>query len=123
METSKHYSKRIGKIFKKNHDVDISQFQGEFLPAFVESFKMVSEDVANEVFHKLVTYSERDFKEAVYNLVNIFELFEENYDVDNDPLSEEEWSYLKLLINDSSDDLDIDNIKYIMQVMLDLGHL
>lgn len=123
MESSTHYTKRVSKIFKKNHDRELSQFQGDFLPAFVESFKMVSEDVATELFHKFVTYSERDFKEAVYNLVNIFELFEENYDIDSDPLSQEEWSYLKLLINDSSEDLDIDNIKYVMQIMLDLGHL
>lgn len=123
MDTSKHYSKRVSKLFKKNHDKSIDSFKADFLPVFVECFRYANEETANELFHKFVTYSEREFKNAVYNLVNVFELFEENYDIENDPLNNEEWNYLKLIINDGSDELDLELIQYIMQVMLDLNRI
>lgn len=123
MDTSKHYSKRLSKLFKKNYDKSLDSYKADFLPIFVECFRFADEGLASELFHKFVTYSEREFKEAVYNLVNVFELFEENYDIENDPLNSEEWNYLKLIINDGSDELDLELIKYIMQVMLDLNHI
>ncbi len=123
MELSKLYSKNISKIFKKNFDKDVSKFESDFLPVFVECCKFFNEDVATEIFNRFVTDSDREFKDALYNLVNVLELFEENYDVENDPLSDDEWEYLKLIINESTDELDIDLVKYIMQVMLDLSHL
>ena len=123
MDTSKFYTKEISKVFKKNHDKQLESFKGEFKLVFLNCFNYVSKDIAEEIYYKFVLESQRDFKDALYNLVNVFELFEENYDLENDPLSEEEWDYIKLLVNESSDDLNIDLIKYIMQVILDLRHL
>lgn len=120
MDTSKLYSKRVSKVFKQNFDKEYSDFESEFLPIFVELCDFLNEDTATEVFGRLVTYSNREPKEALYNLINLFELFEENYDIDNDPFTDDEWDYIKMIVNDSSDDLGIDLVKYIMQVMLDL---
>lgn len=121
MEISKFYTKSISKVFKKNYDKDISKFKSEFEPIFIDCFKILPEDVSSELFSRFVTYSKREFKDALYNLCNVFELFEQNYDIENDPLNEEEWEYLKLIINDSNEELDIDTVKYMMQVMLDLS--
>lgn len=123
MDISKIYSKRIGKIFKANHDKDLSFFKDEFKPVFIDCMRDLPEDIAEEMFNKFVIYSERDFKDGLYNLINLFELFEENYDIENDPFSKEEWDYIKLIVNDCSDDIDMEVIKYIMQVLLDLDHL
>jgi hypothetical protein len=123
MDTSKFYSKEIGKVFKKNHDKQLDEYKNELKTVFINCFNYLSKDISEEIYYKFVTDSQREFKEALYNMVNIFELFEENYDLENDPLNQEEWDFIKILINESSDDLDIDLIKYIMQVILDLSHL
>lgn len=123
MEISKMYSKRVSKVFKANFDKDLETFKSDFLPIFIDCFRDLPEDVAREIFNKFVTYSERDYKDALYNLVNLFELFEENYDIGIDPFTEEEWEYIKLIVNDCSDDLELDIVKYIMQVMLDLNYM
>lgn len=123
MEVSRIYSKKIGKVFKANHDKDLEQFKHEFKPIFVDCMRDLPEDIADEIFNKFVVYSNRDFKDGLYNLINVFELFEENYDTENDPFFEEEWNYLKLIVNDCSDDIDMEVIKYIMQVMLDLNYI
>ena len=123
MDISKYYSKNISKVFKKNFDKDIESFKSEFPSIFIDSCKMLPEDVSAEIFSRFVTYSNREYKDALYNLVNLFELFEENYDIENDPFSEEEWEYLKMVINDSNEELGLDLVKYIMQVMLDLDYI
>ncbi|MGL1891717.1 MAG: hypothetical protein OCD02_08820 [Spirochaetaceae bacterium] len=121
MDISKHYSKSISKVFKKNFDKDLEKFKSEFLPIFVDCGRMLPEDVSTEIFNRFVTFSERDYKEALYHLVNVFELFEENYDIANDPFNEEEWEYIKLVINDSTEEFGLELVQYIMQVMLDLN--
>lgn len=123
MDISKLYSKNVSKVFKKNHDKELESFKSEFAPVFVDCCRILPEDVTTEIFSRLVTHSEREYKEALYNLVNIFELFEENYDVDNDPFDEEEWEYLKMVVNDSTEELGIELVQYIMQVMLDLSYI
>ncbi|MBN2617050.1 MAG: hypothetical protein JXR64_01920 [Spirochaetales bacterium] len=123
MESSKLYSKNVSKIFKKYHDKPVEEYQDEFLQVFLEAFRYLPEDSASEIYSRFVTYTDRDFKDALYNLINVFELFEENYDIDKDPFNEEEWEYIKLIVNESSDELGLDLIKYIMQVMLDLNYL
>ncbi|OQY38554.1 MAG: hypothetical protein B6229_05645 [Spirochaetaceae bacterium 4572_7] len=123
MDNSKFYSKSISKVFKKNFDKDLSTYKSEFTSIFVSCCHDFSEDTAIELYHKFVTHSSRDFKDALYNLVNLFELFEENYDLDTDPFLEEEWEYIKLIVNDSGDEFELDTVKYIMQVMLDLDYV
>lgn len=120
MDISKYYTKSISKVFKKNFDKELKTFKSEFLPIFVDCCKIVPEEVSTEIFSRFVTYSDRDYKEALYHLVNVFELFEENYDLANDPLNDEEWEYLKLVINDSNEEFGLDLVQYMMQVMLDL---
>ncbi|QEN03265.1 hypothetical protein EW093_00605 [Thiospirochaeta perfilievii] len=121
METSRVYTKNIGKVYKKNYDKDLSSFKNEFEPIFIECCKVLPADISSEIFARFVTYSDREFKDALYNLTNLLELFEENYDVENDPFTKEEWEYIKLVINDSTDEFGLDLVKYMMQVMLDLG--
>lgn len=123
MNTSKQYTKQIGKVFKKNYDKEIYEFEGEFPSIFIDCCRILSEDVASEIYNRFVTYSDREFKEALYHLVNLFELFEENYDVENDPLTDEEWEYLKMVVNDSTDELGMELVQYIMQVMLDVNQI
>ncbi len=123
MDVSKIYSKNITKVFKKNHDKELSSFQDEFAPIFVDCCRILPEDITNEIFSRFVNNSNRDYKDALYNLVNIFELFEENYDVKEDPFTEEEWEYLKLIINDSNEEFDLELVQYMMQVMLDLDYI
>lgn len=123
MNTSKQYTKQIGKIFKKNFDKDLLLFKYQFEPIFIDCLRVFSEDLASEIFSRFVTYSDREFKDALYHLVNLFELFEENYDTENDPFSDEEWEYIKMIVNDSTDELGMDLVQYIMQVMLDVGQI
>lgn len=123
MDISKYYSKNISKVFKKNFDKDLESFKSEFISIFVDSCRILPEDVSSEIFNRFVTYSDRDYKDALYNLVNFFELLEENYDIDNDPFTEDEWDYIKMVVNDSNEELGLDLVKYIMQVMLDLDYI
>lgn len=123
MNTSKQYTKQVSKVFKKNYDKETYEFEHEFQPIFVDCCRILPEDVASELFSRFVTYSDREFKDALYHMVNLFELFEENYDVENDPFLDSEWDYLKMVVNDSTDELGMDLVQYIMQVMLDVGQL
>lgn len=123
MEISKLYNKRLSKVFKQNFDKDLSSFKSEFLPIFTDCFRILPEDISCEIFNRFVTFSNREYKDALYNLINLFELFEENYDMEQDSFSEEEWDYIKIVINDCSDEIELDLVKYIMQVMLDLNHI
>lgn len=59
----------------------------------------------------------------MYHVGNVLELFEENYDIDNDPFTVEEWEYLQMVINDSTDEFGLELVQYMMQVMLDLNIL
>ncbi len=121
METSRLYTKNVGKVFKKNFDKELDTFKKEFLPIFVDCCRILPEDVTGEIFGRFVTYSDREYKEALYNLTNILELFEENYDIDNDPFNNEEWEYIKMVINDSTEEFGLELVQYMMQVMLDLS--
>ena len=123
MNISKFYSKSVSKVFKKNHDKELESFKWEFLPIFVNSCKILPENVATEIFSRFVTYSDREYKDSLYNLVNLFELFEENYIIEEDPFNDDEWEYLKNVVNDCTEELGIDLIKYIMQLLLDLNRI
>lgn len=123
MDSSALYIKKIGKLFKKNYDKDVDTFKDELKNIFTDTFNWLGDDVASEIYMNLVEYSERDYKEAVYNLVNVFEMFEENYDVENNPLNDREWDYIKMIVNSNADDLKLDDIKYIMQLLLDMDRL
>lgn len=123
MDISKLYSKNISKVFKKNHNRELSEFKVEFKPVFIDCCRILNADVAGEIFGRFVIESERDYKEALYNLSNVFELFEENYDVDRDPFNEEEWEFIKIVVNDSTEELGLESVQYIMQVMLDLDYI
>lgn len=121
MESSRLYTKNVGKVFKKYFDKELETYNKQFLPIFVECCRILPEDVSSEIFSRFVTYSDREYKAALYNLTNLLELFEENYDIDNNPLNSEEWDYIKMIINDSTEEFGLDLVQYMMQIMLDLS--
>ena len=54
-------------------------------------------------------------------LADMVDLFQMDYDESFDRLEQEDWAYLKELVNSWAMDMDMDIVTYIMQLVVDAG--
>jgi hypothetical protein len=110
--------KKIKKNYYADKNTDINKEIKELL------YKNVSldESALDDVFFKYCDESDNIFDSAFY-LSDIVDLFNEEYDEVNDPLIEEDWLYIKNIVDASAEDMNLDTITYIMRLIVDRGFI
>ncbi|MBN2655499.1 MAG: hypothetical protein JXR86_00455 [Spirochaetales bacterium] len=108
------------KKIKKNH------FAGKGNDVEAEIKEMlyrnldVDDSICDDIFFRYCAGAENLFDSAEI-LADIVDLFNCQYDEETDPLTEDDWVYVRSIVNASADEMDMNVITYIMRLIVDRG--
>jgi len=110
--------KKIKKKYYADNSINIEQEIKEILHKNVS----VDENLLEDLYTKYCENSENIFDSAIY-LSDVVDLFNCDYDEENDPLNEEDWIFVKNIVNSCADELDMDTVTYIMRLVVEKGYI
>lgn len=80
----------------------------------------VDEAVCDDIFFRYCSERENIF-DSMEILTDIVDLFNGDYDEDADPLGEEDWLFVRNLVNACAEEMDMETVTYIMRFIVDRG--
>ncbi len=110
--------KKIKKSYYNDKSIDFEKDIKELLYKNVP----IAESILEDLYYKYCSGSENVFDSAK-SLSDVVELFNCDYDEVNDPLKEEDWIYVRNIVNASADELDMDTVTYIMRLIVEKGYI
>ncbi len=109
----------IKKIKKNFYSQKTENVEGDIKDLLYKNMP-VSQSVCDDLFFKYCSDSENLFDSAQL-LSDIVELFNGEYDETNDPLEEDDWIYVRTVVNACADELNLELVTYIMRLIVDKG--
>ena len=110
--------KKIKKNFYSGVTADVESDIKELLYKNMD----VDESVCDDLYFRYCGNSENIFDSAE-TLSDIVDLFNGEYDEVNDPLKEEDWIYIRNIVDASAEELNLEIITYIMRLVVDKGFI
>ncbi|MBI9098890.1 MAG: hypothetical protein JEY91_10465 [Spirochaetaceae bacterium] len=110
--------KKIKKNFYSGATADVESDIKELLYKNMD----VDESVCDDLYFRYCGNSENIFDSAE-TLSDIVDLFNGEYDEVNDPLKEEDWIYIRNIVDASAEELNLEIITYIMRLIVDKGFI
>lgn len=108
--------KKIKKNFFAQNTTDVERDIKDLLYKNVD----VSESVCDDIYFRYCSNGENLFDSAAH-LSDIVDLFNGEYDEINDPLKEEDWIYVRNVVNACADEMNLEIVTYIMRLIVDRG--
>lgn len=108
--------KKIKKNFYAGITKDIEADIKELLYKNVR----IDESICDDLYFRYCGNSDNIFDSAV-TLSDVVDLFNGEYDEGNDPLEEEDWIYVRNIVNATADEMDLELVTYIMRLIVDRG--
>ncbi|MBB6481907.1 hypothetical protein [Spirochaeta isovalerica] len=108
------------KKIKKNHFAGkVNDVEAEIKEMLYRNLNL-DDSVCDDIFFRYCSEKENLFDSAEI-LADIVDLFNRQYDEDTDPLTEEDWIYVRNIVDASAEEMDMDVITYIMRLIVDRG--
>ena len=82
----------------------------------------ISDSICDDLYFKYCGNSDNIFDSAI-TLSDIVDLFNSEYDEANDPLEEDDWVYVRNIVNACADEMDLEIVTYIMRLIVDKGFI
>jgi len=108
------------KKIKKNHFAGMGNDIASDIKEMLYRNLDVEKGICDDLYFRYCEGKENLFDSAEI-LADIVDLFNCQYDEEEDPLSEEDWMYVRNIVNASADEMDMDVITYIMRLIVDRG--
>ncbi len=94
-------------------------FRRDLLEAFLLSLGE-NEEMGRELFDYCTRLDLME-KLQVEKLADMLDLFHQNYDSSCNQLNDEDWVFVKELVNGFAEEMDMDNLTYVMQQVVEAG--
>jgi hypothetical protein len=125
MFTSERYLTRLARLRKEHRDAPLDDQVALARDAFIGLFpglpKLMVEEIhdafSDRISSRLVP-GELYLERASY-LADIADLFNGQYDEQNDPIHEDDWSLVSEIVNDYAIELDMGIVNYVMRLVVD----
>ena len=127
MDSSERFYRHLDKMKNLSSSLTFRNAVREVQSAFEEAMGNVPDQLPEAIYlYFLDSFNqaelpEEKFVEYSYRLGPYIDIFWRRYDEKEDPLSEEEWVFLKEAVSDAAGEMDLDLLTYIMQIILDKG--
>jgi len=80
----------------------------------------VDDSICDDLYFRYCGDSDNLFDSA-FILSDVVDLFNGEYDENNDPLEEADWIYVRTVVNSCADEMDLEIVTYIMRLIVDRG--
>ena len=126
---SEKYYRTLDKLKSRLRGLGLKTTVGSVQEAFEFSMGKVPEDLTRSVFLRFLEAFNRsgkpeaEFIDAAYSLGPYIDIFWMEYDEKADPLSSEDWVFLRETVNEAAGDLDLKILTYVMQLIVERGKL
>ncbi len=127
MDSSERFYRHLDKMKNLSSPLTFRNAVREVQSAFEEAMGNVTDQLPEAIYlHFLDSFNQEElpeekFVEYSYRLGPYIDIVWKRYDEKEDPLSEEEWAFLKEAVSDAAGEMDLDLLTYIMQIILDKG--
>ena len=117
MYTSDRFQKELQKAKKERPREDLY----ETLEArFLRHLPQLPSELGQELFSHCYRRWEAGAGDFIFG--DILDLMQQQYDEDNDPLSEEDWETVRDIVSSYAVELDMQLVTYVMRKVVDHGH-
>ncbi len=129
MVMSEKYYRSLDKLKSRLRDEGLKTTVGAVQEAFESSMGKVPEDLARAVFLRFLDgfnrsgKAEGEFIESAYSLGPFIDVFWMEYDAKEDPLSGDDWVFLRETVNEAAGELDLKILTYVMQLIVEHGKI
>ncbi len=110
--------KKIRKNYYADKSIDVENEIKELLGKNVA----VAETIQEDLYVKYCEDSENLFDSA-NQLSDVVDLLNCDYDETNDPLEEDDWLFVKNIVNSCADEMNMDTVTYIMRLIVEKGYI
>lgn len=110
--------KKVKKNFYADNTLDVEADIKSLLYKNMD----IAESVCDDIYFKYCNDREKIIDAAFY-LSDIVDLFNGDYDELNDPLEEDDWYYIRNIVDACADEMDLDIVTYIMRLIVDRGFI
>lgn len=108
------------KKIKKNYFRDKGQDIERDIKNLLYKNLDVDEGLCDDLYYRYCDGSENIFDSAEI-LADLVDVFNGQYDEVIDPLKEEDWVYIKNIVNASAEDMNMESMTYIMKLLVERG--
>ncbi len=108
----------------KDPDVALEEKRKKIEDLFISCLVTVPKSMGRDLFAYYLTRTgktEENLRNLAYHLVDVADLFDEEYDSKNDPLDEGEWVMIKELTNAYAAEIEDDVLTYVMRLVIEKG--
>ena len=128
MNASRRFLFRASQIRKKQR-TDALEIQIDSIgSAFGDALTELPAGMADELFahfgRELVTATEEEmYGDCAQRLADVIDLFDYDYDLDDDPLLAEDWQVIRDIVSEHALVLDMRLVSYVMSLVVDHGQI
>ncbi|MFP4302249.1 MAG: hypothetical protein ACOC47_02035 [Alkalispirochaetaceae bacterium] len=117
MYTSDRFQKEFRKLRK-------SESPEELLLHLEQRFLRYLPGLPPELGQELFSHCYERWEAGAGDLIfgDVLDLMQQQYDEENDPLSDEDWETIREIVSSHAVDLDMHLVTYIMQLVVERGH-
>jgi len=117
MYTSDRFQKEFRKLRK-------SESTEELFSAVERRFLRYLPELPPELGQELFSHCWDRWEEGTDDLIfgDVLDLMQQQYDEQNDPLSEEDWEAVREIVSTYAVELDMQLVTYVMQLVVERGH-
>ncbi|MFQ3620559.1 MAG: hypothetical protein SNJ78_06395 [Spirochaetales bacterium] len=127
MDSAERFYRQLDKMQGLYPQLTFRRAIQEVQRAFEEAMGHVPSTLVEAIFLRFLdsfnqsSLPEQSFIEYSYRLGPYIDVFWKRYDPTEDPISKEEWVFLKEAVSESAGDLDLGLLTYVMQILMDKG--
>jgi hypothetical protein len=125
MYYSERFLGRVAKLRKEHREAPESEQVELVREAFTGLIRSIPQRMVEEVFdqftERLLSRAEDDriFIDRAEYLADVADLLAGQYDTEHDPLHPEDWRLVSEIVNDYAMDLEMNQLSYIMQLVVE----
>lgn len=117
MYTSDRFQKEFRKLRK-------SESTENLFPQLERRFLRYLPGLPQELGQELFAHCYERWEGGAGDLIfgDVLDLMQQQYDEENDPLSQEDWETIREIVSSYAVDLDMHLVTYVMQLVVERGH-
>lgn len=132
MHPSQPYVKQLRRIHKETRELSLQQVEGRLRDAFGRALKGLPVELVEELFDFFLDRTSRakapteaegfsgpELVEEFLGTAAVVDLFNRDYDTEEDPLTDEEWRFIAEVVPDYGLEMDMATLEYVMSHLVE----